>query len=98
MDPKVDKFLAMQKVDHALATSAGPAVEYFVSGPAVEMDHGQVPCILRSDNGVTAEVVISDGQFTGTTFVVPSESVTATEAAYLEHEAQNLFSGVKHVE
>lgn len=98
MDPKVDKFLASQKVDRALAPSAGPEVEYFVSGAAVEMEPGQVPCLLQSDNGETATVVLSDGQFTGTTFIVPSASVTAAEAAYLEQGARDLFPGVKHVE
>jgi hypothetical protein len=100
---EVGKFLATQKVERALgaAEERAPDVEYFVDAAAVDMvaDAGQVSCLVEADDGDRATIVLADGQFTGTTFTVPSSSVTAAEAGYLEQGARDLFSsGVKHVD
>lgn len=100
-DNEVGKFLAQQAVERALeAAEAGeaPEAEYFVSGHAIEMPAGPVPCLLEADNGVEATIVVADGPFTGTTFSVPSSAVTAAEAAYLEQGVKDLFPGVSHVD
>lgn len=94
MAEEVGKFLALEAIKQAL-TPKGDGVEYFVDPRAIAAPGiDPVPCQVKSDDGRTAEIVVTDGAFTDIPFTVASDDVTAAKFSELADDAGKLFPGV----